>query len=92
MGSIKYGVVAIPAVQFQLPGMNRMAERDRLSRLVANIQCLGVGNQSTHRTRENNARSRCYRKNAQEWINPTRKQKPLHDLFGQRSARSPLPH
>ena len=92
VGSIEHRVVAITTVQLQLAGMDRMAKGDGLSWLIADIQGHRVGNQPAHGTRENNARSRCYRKNTQEWINPTRKQKPLHDLFGRRSARSPVPH
>ena len=92
VGGVKNRVVAITTVQLQLSSVNRVAEGDGLSRLVADVQSHGVGNQSAHGTCKNNARSRCYRKNAQKWIDPTRKQKPLHDLFGRRSTRSPVPH
>ena len=92
VGGVKNRVVAITTVQLQLSSVNRVAEGDGLSRLVANVQSHGVSNQSAHGTCENNARSCCYRKNTKKWIDPTRKQKPLHDLFGRRSTRSPVPH
>ena len=64
-----------------------MTEGDGLSRLVADIQCLGVGNQTTYVPANTMpvATAKC-----REGIDPTRKQKPLHDLSGQRSARGPL--
>lgn len=92
MSCIKNRVVAVTTVQLQLPCVNRVAKGDWLGRLIADIQGHGVSNQSTHGTSKDNARSRCYRKNTEEWVDPTRKQEPLHDLIGRRSTRSPVPH
>ena len=40
-------VVTISTIQFQLAGVNRMAERNRLLWLVTNIQCFWVGRQAS---------------------------------------------
>jgi hypothetical protein len=44
--------MTITAVHLQLTRVDRVAERNRLFWLIANIQCLWVSDQTAHRTSE----------------------------------------
>lgn len=81
MGRVKDRVVTVATIHLQLAGVNRVAERDRLLGLVADIECLRIGNQSTHRSGEYGAGSQCDPEQSKERIDPSRKQKPLHNEF-----------
>ena len=47
MGSVEDRVVTVATIQFELPGVNRVAKWHRLLRLVADIQRHRVGHQPT---------------------------------------------
>ncbi len=48
VSGIENGVVAVPTIHFQLTGVQRMAERHRLRRHVANVQRFRISDQTTH--------------------------------------------
>ena len=89
---VKHGVVAIWTIQLELSCVQGMAERDRLGGLVADIQCLRVCDQTPHGASENSPSGDRYRQQAEKWIGPAWKQKPLHDVFGRRLSRGPYSH
>ena len=90
MRRLKHSVVAVSAIQLQLACVQRMTERDRLSGLVADIQCLGVRDQAPHGASENGPSRDRDSQQAEKWIGPAWKQKPLHDDFGRRLGQWPI--
>jgi hypothetical protein len=102
---IKDRVVAIAAIHLQLARVNRVAERHRLIGLVADVQRHRVRQQAAHRAREDGSGSARDSQNAEEGIDPARKQEPLHSIncltidriaaafygSGRRKRRRPLP-
>lgn len=79
MGRFEDGVVAIPTVHLQLAGMNRVAERDRLFRLITDVQRFGVSQQSAHRTGINYAAYSGRTDQHERRVDPTREEKSVHN-------------
>lgn len=84
VGSVKDRVVTVATIHLQLPCVNRVAEGDWLLWLVADIERLRIGNQTTHGTRKDGSCCGSNRENTKKWIDPTREQEPLHNPIGPR--------
>lgn len=79
MGRFEDGVVAIPTVHLQLSGMDRVTERDRLLRLITDVQRFGVGQQSAHRTGINYTADSGRTEQHERRVDPTREKKSVHN-------------
>ncbi len=89
---IKHRVVAISAIELELARVQRMAKRHRLRGLIADVQRLGVRNQAPHGASEHRPCRYRDSQQAEKWIGPAWKQKPLHDDFRRRLSRGPYTH
>lgn len=87
---VKHRVVAVSTIQFKLARVQGVTEWNRLSRLVADVQRDRVGNQSAHGGRKYASRGSGDCQQAQKWIGPAWKQKPLHDVIWPAIVSRPL--
>ena len=71
VGRLEDGVVAIPAIQFQLAGMDGVTKWNGLLRLVAHVQCVGVSDQPSHRGSKNAAANDSNAEDSQKRVDPS---------------------